>query len=325
VLAAVYCLEARRFRLYWFFFFMALVCREDVSIGLCVLGLFSLLSGYRPRTGLLTAAIAGTYFGVMKFAIMPLFGSWWFSEIYKDLYPADDTSFRGVMRTLISNPGYVWKTLLTPEKLRYTLQVLAPLLFLPVRRVFLVPCILAGALSTLLTTGYGPTLDTGFQYIGNFIGYIFPAAAVALGLLARDPEHGQARLRAAGLALAVATFVASVSWGAFSPRHFVHGGFGNTVKGPPSHEHIKKEQDLRALAAQVPPDARLGATEAELPHLSTRLFIFALRDGLFDADYLLYDVNGYGAKNAEEALARGEYAMVEERGQMKLLRKVKAP
>jgi uncharacterized membrane protein len=323
-LAAIYCLEARRYRLYWVFFFMALVCREDVSIGLTIFGLFCVLAGYRPRTGTATAVIAGTYFVVMKFAVMPQFGPWWFSEMYRDLYPADDRSFRGVVRTLITNPAYVFKTLLTPEKLRYSLQVMAPLLFLPVRRSFLVPAILTGSMSTLLTTGYAPTLDTGFQYIGHFIGYIFPATAVALSLLAREPD-GVARRRAAGAALLVATVIASVIWGAFSPRDHLHGGFGTVVKSPPSAEHKTKAKVLAELAAQVPPGARLAVTEAELPHLSTRLHIFSLRDGLFEADYLLYDVNGFGAKTAEDALSRGEYARMEEKGGLKLLRRIRTP
>lgn len=325
VLFTVYALEARRFKLYWVFFTMALVCREDISIGLCLFGLFCLLSGYRPRTGIATAIIAGTYFVVMKFAVMPSFGTWWFSEMYRDLYPADDNSFRGVVRTLLTNPAYVLKTLLTADKLRYTLLVMAPLVFLPVRRSFLVVSVLTGGMSTILTTGYAPTLDTGFQYIGHFIGYIFPAAAVALALLANEPG-GLARRRAAGLTLAVATILASVLWGAFSPRESLHGGFGMVEKSPPSAEHLKKARELAALAAKVPHDARLAATEAEVPHLSTRLHIFSLRDGLFDADYLLYDyVSGYGRETAEAAQARGEYELVEERLPLRLLRKVKAP
>jgi uncharacterized membrane protein len=320
VLWAIYFLEVRRWAAYWAFFVLALICREDISIGLCVLGLFLVLSGYRPRAGALTAAIAGTYFVLMRFVIMPHFGSWWFSDMYKGLYPVDDSSFRGVVRTLISNPAYVLKSLLTADKLRYALQVLAPLVFLPIRRVWLVPSLFGGVASTVLTTGYAPTIDTGFQYIGHFLGYMFPAAAVALSSIGTE-IGGRARRRAAGLTLVVATVLASINWGAFSPHATLHGGFGIVTKSPPADQDVKKEKDLRELVGRLPRQARLAASEGELPHVSTRLNIFSLRDGLFDADYVIYDVRGMGAGNGEAAQARGEYELVEQRDTLKLLRR----
>ena len=52
-----------------------------------------------------------------------------------------------------------------------------------------------GAYFTLLTTGYAPTLDIGYQYSGYFIPYIFPAAALALAGIARQHPGGPGVVR----------------------------------------------------------------------------------------------------------------------------------
>ncbi len=72
------------------FYIMAIGCREDSSVGLAMLGAYFLLSGYRPRVGILMAVTSAIYFAVMRFGIMPRFGPGWVSDIYKDLYPRPD-------------------------------------------------------------------------------------------------------------------------------------------------------------------------------------------------------------------------------------------
>src|SRR5262249_50282555 len=66
-------------------FALALLAREDISIGVCVLGVFVALSGANVRLGVLMAALAGAYFAVMKFGVMPRFGTMWFDTIYDDI------------------------------------------------------------------------------------------------------------------------------------------------------------------------------------------------------------------------------------------------
>ena len=59
--------------------------REDISIGLAVIALFFVLSGYRPRLGLLMLGIAILYFVALRFYFMPKAGKWWFARMYKTL------------------------------------------------------------------------------------------------------------------------------------------------------------------------------------------------------------------------------------------------
>src|SRR5262249_37296567 len=130
-------LDARRPVLFALFFALALGCREDVPIGFAVVGVYLLLVGKHTRSAIVMTIVSVTYFVIIKFAVMPHFGNWYFSDLYKDLYPAGENTYGGVVKTLLSNPTFVWKTLVTTEKIVLFLLVLVPIAFLPLRRGFL--------------------------------------------------------------------------------------------------------------------------------------------------------------------------------------------
>ncbi len=324
ILAAIDCLDARRNVPFVIFFLLALGCREDISLGLAVLGVFLVITGHRPRAGAAIAAVAVAYFVVVKLIVMPRFGNWWFGDIYKELYPPGDHSLGGVIKTLLSNPAFVFRTLIAQEKLRYAIQILAPLAFLPLRRPALWLAVVPGAFFTFLTTFYGPTTDIAFQYSGHFIPYIFPAAALALAA----PPPGMAdpvRRRAAAGVLIAGTLLCGAHWGAIPPRDFARGGFSAVRFGPVTPAERQKRRDLIELAAMVPPDAPLAVSEHELPHVSTRRDCYSLRDGYHGADYLLYatDSGEFGARKAQEGLRAGLYVQAAMRPNLALMKRVR--
>lgn len=100
---AIWAVDAGRFKNYWLFYTLAILCREDVSIGLCMLGAFLFLSGYRPRTGFFSALIAGLYFLALRFWLMK---SSSFAEAFKELYPVGEHGFGAVIKTMFSNPAF---------------------------------------------------------------------------------------------------------------------------------------------------------------------------------------------------------------------------
>ena len=171
--------DDRRYWLCALAFIIAVGCREDVSVGLAILGACLALSGHRLVPGLVIAVTGAAYFVVIRFIVMPSFGGWGFQDIYKDLMPAGARSFGGIIATLVSNPIFTFLSLATSEKLRYMLQILLPLAFLPVRRSYLIASIVPGSIFTILTTRYPPTIDIGFQYSAHFTSYVFTAAVAA--------------------------------------------------------------------------------------------------------------------------------------------------
>jgi uncharacterized membrane protein len=307
-------------------FVVALACREDVSIGLTILGVFLVLAGHRGRAGWAITILAGAYFVGMNLVVMPRmgksnFGAWTASYIYKDLIPAGAQNITGVVATLLTNPDYVFRTLVTADKLRYALQVLAPVAFLPLRRAPLAVSLVHGSILTVLTTHYAPTIEIGFQYSANFIPYMFPAVVLALQAMG-DAPAGLARRRAAMGAVLAGTALCGLFWGAVPPRKEFHGGFDTLPMTAPTDADRKKDADLRELHALVPQDAWLAMSEHEMPHIS-RLNMLSLRDTT-DADYLLYQVgSGYfGSDRADQALKAGTFKIVAERPGLVLAQRI---
>jgi uncharacterized membrane protein len=306
VLFTIDLLDEKRYWLCALTFTIAITCREDISVGLAILGAFLMLSGYRVFPGLVISVVASIYFVLLRFVIMPSFGSWGFQDLYKDLFPTGAPNFGGVIATLVSNPVYTFTTLLTPEKLRYALQILVPLAFLPVRRSYFAVCMVAGSIFTLLTTKYPPTIDIGFQYSAHFFPYVF--SALTLVVAGHGPEGaGLIKRRAALTTLVVATALAGVFWGAIPPRTSVHGGFSMMTMMPPTAQDKLKDKYIKELHAMVPAESSLGIGEAEMTHVS-HLRIKGLRDST-DVDYILYSPGAGG----DHALTSGEYEKVAER------------
>jgi len=322
VLFTIYFIDVRRWILAAIAFAVAIGCREDISVGLTVLGLYFLLTGYRPRAGTVMALAGATYFVVIRFSVMPHFGTNWFSDIYKDLYPQPDGphNYGGVMHTLVTNPSYVFRSLLTQDKLRYFLQIITPIAFLPLRRAYLLPALFQGALFTLLTTAYAPTTDMGFQYSGHFTPYIFPAAAVALAAY-RSGEKPNVKLRAALVAVCTGTILCTIHWGAFPPNGMIKGGFVNVNFAQPTEADRQKERDLVELAAMIPPEAKVGVSEEELPHVSGRLYVLTLKYGVGNAEYVLYGPGSQGGYVGTQALSDGSFVEVAARTGLMLLKR----
>ena len=320
VLLTIWAVDAKRWVWLTISFIIALVCREDISVGLAMLGLYLLFARHRASAGWKMALAAATYFVVMRFVIMPMFGTGWFSAIYKDLYPKPNgpLSYGGVIQTLLTNPAFVFRTLLTPDKLKYFLQITGPVAFLPLRRAYLLPALVPGSMFTLLTTDYPPTTDIAFQYSGHFTPYLFAASAVAL---ASYRGSRPAVFRAVGVALAVGTLLTTRMWGAFPPTGPVRGGFAQVTFTRPTAADAQKERDLQELVAMIPADAPFAVSEEELPHVSGHRKVLELRDGLGAAQYALFSTIGGGGFHATQALAAGEWVEVASRPGLQLTRK----
>jgi uncharacterized membrane protein len=300
-------------------FVLALAAREDVPLIFIVVGAFLVLSGRAPREGVALAAISGAYFSVMKFAVMPHFGTWWYQHIYKGLFPPHEETYGGVIKTLLSNPVFSFGTLITEKKFAYALQILTPLAFLPLRGRWLWLSLVPGSFVTLLTTEYNPTIEITFQYSAYLIALIFPASALALAALG---HVGPERRRAATGALLAGTLLTTTAWGAIPPRDHFRAAYGDVNFDPLTEHERDKANYLAELAALVPPDASLAVSEHELPHVSGRTKCFDLKDDFFDADYVLYEreSGGDGAEHAKKALATGKYERVVARGSLVLLK-----
>jgi uncharacterized membrane protein len=277
--------------------------REDVAVGITVLGLFLMLTGLRPRMGAWLALLSGVWFVLIKFVIMPRFWQTWFASIYKDLQAPGHSGYGSVVQTILINPAYFLTTLLKEEKLIYFLHMIGPLALLPARRWALLLLAAPGFAFSLLTTGYAPTLSISFQYTCHAIPYIFASSVLMLRLIGREPD-GTLRRRAVLGAVALGVAAHSYVFGAILQHETFIGGF-TKVEFTMTEEEKARYATMKKMVAAIPQEASVAASETEVPHVAARLNAYTLKDGPAMADYILLNVNqisGGNTRNSVNAL-----------------------
>lgn len=295
--------------------------REDIAIGTTVLGAFLLFTRVRPRLGAILMVVSVVWFALDRFVIMQLAGSWWFQNIYNDLFADGESTYGSVLKTLISNPVYVLSTIIKQEKLQYALHMLAPVAFLPVRRPAIAMLIIPGAFFTLLTSNYPPVLSLAFQYTAHWIPYLF--LGTVLGLVVIERAKGPRGQTAAAAVFAVALFCHSYCFGAILQQERFQGGF-STISFRMTPEEKQRYADLSALIAMIPREASVAATENEVPHISTRKIAYTMRQNPGPVDYLLVNRSHLGGteQHLRSAFAGATYGLVaEKRSELYLFKK----
>jgi uncharacterized membrane protein len=330
LLAAADGLDGGHPRLFWLFLALAIGCREDVSAGTAMIGLVLVLAGRRspvpPRTAAAIFGVSVVYFVGIRFFVMRAAGSTGFADLYQGLLPAGEGTLVGLVKTLVTNPLFTLRTLLSAEKLRYLLQILAPLAFLPLRRPITALLLLPGCFFTILTTDYAPTVEIFFHYGGAFVAYVFAGSAIALASVGAGPD-GLVRRRAAAATLALGTLIATAAWGAFPPRHPLRSSYGWIDCRPPTPEERQRADDINALARIVPKDAIVAVSDREAPHLSNRRECWSLAGGFQGSDYILYTAVHPAPTELEQVAAaeRAGYVRVAARSGLILLKRPGAP
>lgn len=297
--------------------------REDVAVGLTVLGVFLLITGTRPRMGLAMAVASGVWFVLIKFVIMPSYWVGWFANIYKELQAPGSKGYSTIVQTILINPFYFLSTLLTEQKLFYFLHFFGPLALLPMRRPALLLLAIPGFAFSLLTTGYPPTVSIAFQYTCHSIPYVFAATVLMLGVLSRGSE-GNFRRRAAVGAIALGVASHSYVYGAILQHGTFKGGFSR-VEFSMTDDERARYQALERIAKAIPQEASVAATDSEVPHVAARLDAYSLNNGPAPAEYLVLNRastrGGSVNKHVKQMLEREPYGLVMQEHDMYLFKR----
>ncbi len=303
----------------------ALLLREDIPIGIAVIGGFMLLSGWRSRQGLVIAACALAYFVYLRFHVMDDAGEWWYPNMYKDLWADGAKGYKSVIRTLITNPLFVLNKLVVEKKLLYLLHLLVPVAFLPARRWWLWAAFLPGIMLTLLVTNYEPPTLFSFHYVMHWAPYLFLAVPLALESIGKSLDSGPTRMRAAATTMFCASLVLTYNYGAFSTRpNSFKGGYSFIDFGWDEREADRYER-LRSLADMIPKDASVAATETVGPHVSSRVKMFTMRHGPNNADYVLASSKelklSHTKPTLKAAIESGQYGVIKRNGEFALFKR----
>jgi len=319
---SLYLFESRHDRLGTIVVILAMSVREDIGgMGVAILGAYLLMSGERPRVGLILAIAGGLQFCLLKLVFMPLvLGGESFITFYKDLEPVGQQNFSGVIKTVFGNPFYTLHTLIERDKLLYMLQYLVPLAFLPLRRPIFLLLIIPGFLFTVLSTGYAPLIQTTFQYTFYWTVFLFIGL---VGVLDRKnwPQLSDAdqlvRKRAALFAMACAMIPVSYQSGAIFQRNTAKGGF-SPYNFETTPRDLVDRKTFADLVKQIPPRASISASDNLVPQISNRPVAYTLRFSVFDAEYILFfsdpaRIDFQERSKVTDALTSGEFGVVDVR------------
>ena len=322
VFLAAWAADAKRHRTLAFAVVAALLMREDVAVGIAVFGTFLLLSGYRPLPGLVIASSAVAYFLVLRFYVMEEAGSWWFPNMYRDLWADEEKGFRSVIRTAVTNPTFTLTKIIVEKKVVYLLHLLVPIAFLPARRWYLWAAFAPGAMLTLLVTNYDPPITFSFHYVMHWAPYLFLAVVVYLAVVRR--EKSPARSYAAVAALVASTLVLTYNYGAFPRREGSFKGGFNKIEFSYTEAEAARYGRLMELVKDLPRDAKIAATEKVGPHISSRLTLYAMRNGPQDALFIVASSRELKLSKTrphlKEALESGRYGVVRRVGDFALMK-----
>ncbi|HEY4105000.1 MAG TPA: DUF2079 domain-containing protein [Polyangiaceae bacterium] len=303
----------------------ALLLREDIPIGVAVIGGFLLLTGHRSKPGLIIATVALVYFVYLRFHVMDEAGEWWYPNMYKDLWADGEKGYKSVIKTLITNPLFVLQKLVIEKKLIYVMHLLLPVAFLPARRWYLWAAFLPGILLTLLVTNYDPPVLFSFHYVMHWAPYLFLAVPLALEAIGKGVDFGPERMRAAAATMVCASLVLTYNYGAFSRRPSSFKGGYNFIDFSWSPAERDRYDRLMSLANLIPKDASVAATETIGPHVSSRVRMYTMRQGPHDADYMLASSKelklSHTHQTLKAALDSGRYGVIKRSGEFALFKR----
>jgi uncharacterized membrane protein len=272
----LYGLESRNYRVFWIFFILALITREDTAVSLSGVGLYLLLDRQRRKLGFLVLFICAGYFFLVMKIMTALDGSADLKN-YMALTVPGQQNFRGVITTLFTNPQFVFSHIfLNTAKLEYLIQILLPVAFIVLfagkNIVLLVP-----GLAIILLSNTFFNYSIACPYSAHLIPQIF--FLTACGIQKIRNKWGGARIRAVVLTLLVAGMLMNFEFGLFFSKRFP--GFLR----PTDHQRT-----VYSFFDQIPGDASVTATRRLVPHLANRNEIHLYQAPHPDTDYILLDL-----------------------------------
>lgn len=231
-------------------FAILLICvKEDAGLYLIFIALYALFNKKISKPTSIFLLIMGISGFIAGTAFVNAFGEGIKVSRYDIFLTEGQDSLTDVVKNVIKNPAFFLSKLLTEEKLLFMLQMLLPLLFLPVRSrkisdwFLIAPFILVN-----LATDYGYQFNINYQYV-------FGTGAMLIFLTAKNLRYSKSKLK-----IAVTAFMAAavcLMGNAMPKYHYADTYFCNQER------YIAAEKILREL----PRDKVIYASTFLTPHL----------------------------------------------------------
>ncbi|HTS17270.1 MAG TPA: DUF2079 domain-containing protein [Verrucomicrobiae bacterium] len=248
----------------------AILLKEEAAIPIGTFGLYLALFGGRRRLGLVMSGIAFAYFLLVTALIIPAITH----QPYMALshFPGMGRSHSTLLLSPVANPRVFWGNLLAPSTLYFAVLLLAPLLFVPLRK----PSILFIGSLVFVFDCLNPTLKSiRYWYQLALFPVVFWALAAALSRATRERQRAVlSATTTAGILLSL--FFGNTFWSKTT-----------TVPLPPLPD---RPRIVQRMAHKIDPQTSLFATQRVAAHFVTQKYLYVYPPVPQDIDYVLLDM-----------------------------------
>jgi len=281
LLFAFYHMERQRYRIFLLFAVLAMACKEEIPLLISMMGVYLALVKREWKVGSLAIFGGLAWFLAAVYIVIPRFNTQGGSPFLSYYAYLGDGPLEIAM-AIVTNPLLILRTILTPAKVKYILDLLLPgaftSLFSPQTLFLLLPSLAINLLST-----YSPmSVLEEFHYAGPLVPFVIISSIYGVEFLVRKATllrlDGQRSVHLfSGL-----IFLASLL------HHHYHGftPLARHFQAPVVTAHDRLAHELIAL---IPPEAAISAQSRLNPHLSERERIYMF-PRIEDAHYVFFDV-----------------------------------
>ncbi len=251
--------------LYWFFLFIALLCKEYVALAVVGFGLTLFTMHKDKKTAILTSALGTVYFLVSLYVIIPAFNSGQESALLGVNYGeiGGEKGLSSIVLFAIRNPGQFVNTLMTHHNMENLFYLLFPLFITPFRAFGYLfgffPILLKDLMAGLDIFNHRPGPGVPFLFIAFIYGLQKETRISKL----KSRLNIEYLLRLSLVSAAIASF-------AYGPTPLGHRFWREQDR------YIRDEKALTIseIIKEIPSDAPVSVSEHIAPHLTHRRYCY---------------------------------------------------
>lgn len=278
VLWAIYFLEAGHFKRFFAILPIILFIREDVSLLMCFVALWVILSKRKHAwVGALTILLCVAYIVVVKKFFMPSSGlimsgkgTYNYSGYFAYMIPHGG-GVGDMIRSIVGNPVYTLKNLVSLDKLTFVFQIMGPMLFLPL----LAPSgrvMLLYGVAFLLTATKPQVHNIGFHY--QMVAFPILVALVPFGIKRlselRCFNVGRQTIPALTAVLLVSALLSGISYGALREKA------NRRVNHSLSLGEMETYREVQTLVSMIEEEASVTVSYNLSPFVATRMRVYTM-------------------------------------------------
>jgi len=161
VICALFFLLKEEFNLFYPFAALSILGKEDISITVAFMGLYLLVFKKNIRHGIITLIIGAGWYLLASRVIMPAFNG---INLFSSQPVVYSYWFQGLAANLF-NPNYYWSNFTHPESIKYFMNLLLPLAFIPLLGFRILILALPALTINVLGGGYLRSIDFHYNYV----------------------------------------------------------------------------------------------------------------------------------------------------------------